>query len=331
VSKCENKDCKETALSLSDFCWKHIPDKEDYRKKLTEYIDVSGSIKELYLRRLEFQEAQWQNIEAEEADLAGADLSGADLSAANLKKANLTGAKLCKASLASADLEETHFLKSDLSGARLWNASIKNSNLVEANLQEADFLKSTISGVKLWHAKLDKVKFLTRHNFLGKSPIDEEGALSASEAYRRLKQCFMASGRYDDASWASFKEKQLERKDLFKNRKLSYIPSLLMACLCGYGEKPYRVIASSLIIVFLYSFLYAALNLLKVPVDYSSSALKLWDYIYFSVVTFTTLGFGDLTPKLTPLFQMLTGSEAFIGAFMMGLFVFTLGRKYTAR
>ncbi|NQT95015.1 MAG: pentapeptide repeat-containing protein [Candidatus Omnitrophica bacterium] len=331
MNKCTHKDCKEIALSLSSYCWDHVDDREAYRKTLSEHIDSSGSIKGLYLRRLEFQSAQWQNIDAEEVDLAGADLSRADLTAANLKRANLTGANLHRANLASIDFEDTHLLRCDLSGARLWSACINNSNLAEANLQEADFLKASITGVKFWHVKLEKAKFLTKFSFTGKAPIDESGPLSASEAYRSLKQYFMVLGRYDDASWASFKEKQLERKDLFHRRRIAYIPSLLMAFLCGYGEKPYRVIASSVTIIFLYSFVYTALNILKVPLDYGSSTLRFWDYIYFSIVTFTTLGFGDLTPKLAPLFQMLTGSEAFVGAFMMGLFVFTLARKYAAR
>lgn len=331
MNKCEQNGCKETPLSLSVFCWRHIKDKKAYREKLTEYIKVSDSIKGFYLRRLEFPGAQWQNIDAEEADLAGADLSNADLTAANLKKANLTGASLHKANLASADLEETHLLRCDLSDARLWHALIQDANLAEANLQEADFLKAAISGVKLWHAKLDKAKFLTMHSFVGKMPIDEKGTLSTREAYRNLKQYFVANGRYDDASWACFKERQMERRYLLENKKLSYIPSLFMAVLCGYGEKPYRVIVSSLVIIFSYSVIYAALEILKVPVDVSSSGFKFWDYIYFSIVTFTTVGFGDLTPRMIPLFQMLAGSEAFIGAFMMGLFVFTLARKYTAR
>lgn len=331
MNRCAHKDCREQALSLSDFCWRHIDDKGAYKDKLTEHINNQASIKGFYLRRLEFPEAQWQNIDAEDVDLAGADLSYSDLTAANLKNANLTGTDLKKANLAGIDLEESHLLRSDLSGARLWHASIKDTNLAEANLQEADFLKATFSGVKLWQVKLENAKFLTRHSFTGKTPIDEKGPLSASEAYRSLKQYFVARGRYDDASWASFKEKQLERKHLFQNKKLGYLPSLLMAGLCGYGEKPYRVIASSLIIIFLYSFIYAALNILKVPQDYAAIKLNLWDYIYFSIVTFTTLGFGDLTPKLIPFFQILTGSEAFFGAFMMGLFVFTLARKYAAR
>ena len=329
MNKCEYKNCKETALSLSEFCWRHIDDKDAYRKKLTDYIETSNSINGFYLRRLEFPGAQWQSIDAEEVDLAGADLSDADLTAANFKKANLTGADLSRANMASIDLEEAHLLRSDLSGARLWHAVIKNSNLAEANLQEVDFLKATLSEVKFWHVKLRNAKFLTRYSFIGRSPIDEKGPLSASEAYRSLKQHFIANGRYDDSSWASFKERQLERKYLLRTKSISYIPSLLMAVLCGYGEKPYRVILSSATIVFIYSFLYAALKVLNTPID--ALNLKMWDYIYFSIVTFTTLGFGDLTPKMVPMFQMLTGSEAFIGAFMMGLFVFTLARKYTAR
>lgn len=331
MNRCQYRDCKETALSLSEYCWRHIEDKQSFRDRLTEHIKAEGSIKGFYLRRLEFPQAQWQNIEAEDVDLAGADLSHSDLTAANLNRANLTGASLEKANLASADLEEAHLLRGELSGARLWHAMLKNTNLAESNLQEADFLKAVFSNVKLWHVRLDDARSLTRHNFAGRTPIDERGPLSASEAYRLLKQYFIAKGRYDDASWASFKEKQLERKYLLQNKSLAYLSSLLMALLCGYGEKPYRVIMSSAVIIFLYSFIYAALNILKVPVDYSSIRLSLWDYIYFSVVTFTTLGFGDLTPRMEPFFQMLVGSEAFIGGFMIGLFVFTLARKYAAR
>ncbi|MFC1808451.1 pentapeptide repeat-containing protein [Candidatus Omnitrophota bacterium] len=329
MNKCKYADCKDRALSLSDYCFKHIDDKNAYRQKLTEYIDEHGSIKDFYLRRLEFPEAQWQNIDAEDVDLAGADLSYADLAAASFKRANLTGASLRKANLASVDFEEVHLLKSDLSGARLWYASLTNSYLAEANLENADFLKTELSGVKLWYAKLDGAKLLTRHSFLGRTPICEKGPLAASEAYRNLKQYFIVNGRYDDASWACFKERQLERRYLFKEKKLAYLPSLLMALLCGYGEKPYRVIASSIVFVASYAIAYAGLGVLNPTTVYKS--FSSWDYIYFSIVTFTTLGYGDLTPKAVPLFQMLAGSESFIGAFMMGLFIFTLARKYTAR
>lgn len=77
-------------------------------------------------------------------------------------------------------------------------------------------------------------------------------------------------------------------------------------------------------LIFLYSILYAVFAVLKVPSQAASNYLSMWDYFYFSIITFTTVGFGDLTPKMQPFFQMLVGSEAFTGVFMMGLFVFTL-------
>jgi len=43
------------------------------------------------------------------------------------------------------------------------------------------------------------------------------------------------------------------------------------------------------------------------------------DSLYFSLITFTTLGYGDFRP-LERWGRILAGSEAFIGAFMMALF-----------
>ena len=332
MNKCRHAGCGDQALALFDLCWKHLSDKDAYRRILSAHIAEKGSVKGFYLRYLEFPDAQWQGIDAEDADLAGADLTGADMTAANLKKINLTGAKLHKANLASADLDYAHLLKCDLSGARLWSASIRNANLAESDLSSADFLKSTITNAKLWHVRLDGAKFLAAHNFIGKHPIDESGALSASEAYRDLKQYFTSSGRYDDASWASFKEKQLERVHLLESRKiLSYFPSLVMSILCGYGERPARVVVSAFSVIFIYASLYWFLNILRPVADAGPGGYKIWDFIYFSFITFTTVGFGDLTVKLVPAFQMLVASEAFFGCFMMGLFVFTLARKYSAR
>jgi hypothetical protein len=50
-------------------------------------------------------------------------------------------------------------------------------------------------------------------------------------------------------------------------------------------------------------------------------------YFYFSVVTFTTLGYGDLRP-VHPISHLISSIEAFVGMFMMALFVLTFGRKW---
>ncbi|MBN1872296.1 MAG: two pore domain potassium channel family protein, partial [Candidatus Omnitrophica bacterium] len=130
--------------------------------------------------------------------------------------------------------------------------------------------------------------------------------------------------------WASFKEKSMEKIWLRKNKNPAYLPMELMGLLSGYGEKPNRVIASSLAIIIIYSLLFYHLQSITISPD-SMTKYVFWDYVYYSIVTFTTLGYGDIVPKPTVGARLLAGSEAFIGAFMIGLFVFTLSRKYSAR
>ena len=48
-------------------------------------------------------------------------------------------------------------------------------------------------------------------------------------------------------------------------------------------------------------------------------------YWYFSIVTFTTLGYGDLSPNGG--MRIVAASEALIGAIMIAYFVVALARK----
>jgi hypothetical protein len=77
--------------------------------------------------------------------------------------------------------------------------------------------------------------------------------------------------------------------------------------------------------------LYKILDLLHMPQELLDRGLSFWDYLYFSIITFTTVGYGDLVPKMVPVYQIIVATESLAGVFMMGLFVFTLARKYTAR
>jgi hypothetical protein len=46
--------------------------------------------------------------------------------------------------------------------------------------------------------------------------IDEKGSLAAEESYRDLKQYFISHGQYNDASWASYREKTMERNGFWR-------------------------------------------------------------------------------------------------------------------
>ena len=337
VKRCKNETCKSQALYDSELCWDHIANKDDYKKALVEKIQSSFSLKGANLSKVDLSGTDLSRADLENADLSRSNLSDCNLFDANLKGAELLGANLASADLTGANLEGADLTRANLFCARLWHANLKNSNLIEADLSRSDLWNASLFNVKLWRTITSQALSISKNSF--QSPgrgikashgINEEGILSAEEAYRTLKGYFISSGRYNDASWASFREKRMERLLLKKRKSLAYIPSLIMNFLCGYGERPSRIILSSSVVISLYAILFSALN----AVDSSSLStykMSFSDYLYFSIVTFTTVGYGDFIPKASALFRLLSASEAFLGAFMIGLFIFTLARRYSAR
>lgn len=51
-----------------------------------------------------------------------------------------------------------------------------------------------------------------------------------------------------------------------------------------------------------------------------------FDYFYFSIVTFTTLGYGDLVP-VTPLEKLIVSIEVMLGFIMLGVFINLIQRR----
>jgi len=116
-----------------------------------------------------------------------------------------------------------------------------------------------------------------------------------------------------------------------------------------YGENPWRVIRFALIIIFSFALL---LNFSGIV--YSDRTNLLIEFIkenqgdgytlrylgtvmgsflnclYFSVVTFTTLGYGDFQPAVG-LSRFFVSLESIIGAFTMALFVYTFARRTGGR
>ncbi len=52
------------------------------------------------------------------------------------------------------------------------------------------------------------------------------------------------------------------------------------------------------------------------------------DSLYFSAVTFTTLGYGDYRPVANSTWRLFAAAEAFMGAALMAMFIVALTRKY---
>jgi hypothetical protein len=135
----------------------------------------------------------------------------------------------------------------------------------------------------------------------------------------------------------------------FKN----WIVSGFWNMIYGYGEKPGNVVITAVAIIIFFALSFSVIGIgnpeiieLKGTAIHQNSgnivnlALKGFlknssirnfpDSFYFSLITFTTLGYGDFRP-LEGIGRILAGSEAFIGAFMMALFVYTFARRTGGR
>jgi hypothetical protein len=91
-----------------------------------------------------------------------------------------------------------------------------------------------------------------------------------------------------------------------------------------YGESPSRVALSAFFIIFMCSIIYWINGInTNSGVIYSFSSS-----FYFSVVTFTTLGYGDFSP-LPGISRFIAATEAISGLLLTSLFLVTFVRKYS--
>jgi len=197
-----------------------------------------------------------------------------------------------------------------------------------------------------------EIYLLLKNNFHNVGQYEDE-----SWAYKKEKDMDRLSH-----SWRFYmKELKKEKKEeklpfltWIKNGDFKkWIISAFSNIIYGYGEKPWNVIktAVAIIIIFALSFSFIGLGNPEIielkgtaihqnsgnMVDLVSKGLlknnvirNFPDSLYFSTITFTTLGYGDFRP-LEGLGRILAGSEAFIGAFMMALFVYTFARRTGGR
>jgi hypothetical protein len=83
----------------------------------------------------------------------------------------------------------------------------------------------------------------------------------------------------------------------------------------GYGRKPYRVLRNSAFIILLFALIYYVRQV-QIHMPVGSSHMTLWDSLYYSTVTFTTLGYGDIYPLGS--LRFFAAMEACMGGLSFG-------------
>ena len=159
--------------------------------------------------------------------------------------------------------------------------------------------------------------------------------------YRLAKQIYTKMGLYTEAGHYHY----MERVEAWRAKRqgTSEVPewaARLVAWLkvwfefvagrliFGYAEKPLRIAAIAGGVILVCGLLFCGLNAVGAADGTEMHGVsRFTNAMYFSVVTFTTLGFGDLRP-IWWAGKLIAGTEALAGAFLMAAFLVTLARRW---
>ncbi|MBI4081422.1 MAG: pentapeptide repeat-containing protein [Candidatus Lambdaproteobacteria bacterium] len=276
---------------------------------------------------------------------AGHSLEGYQLQYADLRNIWLTPnadgrpIRLSHADLSRCNLQGGHLFNLDLRGSTLLKADLSGANLNRASLEHANVLGVILEGTKLeqvsWGHRVRQEDGAHHAHRRGQSGEAYQLYGEAEEVYRTLSKACDERGYFDLAGDFLHRELVMRRMQMRRWTR-AWLWSKLVDMLCGYGERTDRVIGFSLTVILGWALLYflfgvvgpegeIAYNSDKAFMENLGAYLKC---VYYSVITFTTAGFGDILP-VTPLTRTLAAMEAFTGAFAISLFVVVFVRKMT--
>ena len=282
------------------------------------YAHLEGA----HLLRAHLKEAKLVFAHIEEANLKGTHLEGADLTDAHLggvdlRRAHFDGAKLSRAHLERANLRYIHLEEAELKEVSLKSANLYNANLKGANLFGANFEKVNVTGVA----------------------YDRKGY------YRgiRVETCYGSPMFKRHAQDMDFLEELKERESHYHwgswawGNRLYWLWFYSADC----GRTPWKWMAWSIGFACFFAALYTSPDWFLPYLDgllpagwcqqiqwhwpqfeqtattYNGEPLNFLSARYFSIVTFTTLGFGDVVAANATA-RFLVASEVILGYIMLG-------------
>ncbi len=304
--------CQDTRLSGSTFCFWHEPavDKSgsDVAQKLEARAKTGRPMEGFQLKKANLENVNLVNHSGESYQLTDCDLSRANLHKAHLFQVNLSGSRLLKADLSQANLH-----RANLSGCNLLGVDFKNAHLEHVH----------------WGGELHQERKAKQAPDKAEQYYEE-----AEEVARNIRRHCEHQGMHGVAGHFYYREMVFRRMQMpvfSVKRGLSRFVDLVS----GYGESPRRVVLFSSLLVLLCSLVYfysgvqdgGARIQYQPRASLSENVIDWLDCLYFSVVTFTTLGYGDLTPLGWS--RIVAAFEAFTGSFSLALFVVLFVKKMT--
>ncbi|MFM4851164.1 pentapeptide repeat-containing protein [Aeromonas caviae] len=309
--------------------------------------DIPIKLRGAKLDGLTMENARFINKNGKGADFNGANFDNSKLTGVDMSKCNFSEASMKNISAFSCKFSDSKFIGSNLDSSELQLCYFINSDIIKSSLKgvcfynsnfyECDFTSSDLSGAKFYGGGRNIfLKYKTRFNLCGARFND---CKFTNETYFQ----FASVSRKTDFRTIDFESARyspgLKQEIQYCNRRHHWIDwyrdesrtsTLLAKAFWGisdYGRSPKRVIAS----FFSISLIYAMLFYLFPSLTSAENDLTVIRSIYYSVVTMTTLGFGDIyaNPE-SPIAQLLTVTQVMFGYVLLGALITVLSNLFTA-
>jgi uncharacterized protein YjbI with pentapeptide repeats len=333
----------EDETKANDFSHKNLYEIDLSGLNLSGCSFASCTLTKANLSHCQLLDADFSHAACREADFAYAELSRANFSFAYLREADFSNAHLYRATLDYTDCREAVFELANIHRASLQGVQLDGDSIGRRIIQD-DPIAYRTAFERVFQHRTDKERAQRTIDYyvLVRRKI-------AVQVYRDLKIAFANNGRYAAASWAYVRERQARRQMHFPFRARLHFPlqypdagrfiflrrvgfysGHFIAWLldwtaelsCGYGEKPFRTIALSFVILLVFPFIYAWEGGIHSTVDVMTAL----DYFNYSLAAFTTLGFSEFEAT-TAVAQTLTSLEALLGISILALLMFVLGNR----
>lgn len=322
------------ARTIGDVAWREWPD-------LTEEQHILAAI--------HFEKADLKGAHLEGAELEYALFDGTDLRQAHLQGANLAAAQMQRAYLEGADFNGADFWLAHLDAAFIWATNLAGTNLSQVHLQEAHIdarvilvneqgvgprmVDAHLGDVNLAAINWSQVKMLgdeytARQKERDGKLKDRDTRLNEYEeavrANRQLAVILQAQGLNEESARFAYHAQVLQRKLLWlqgPQKFGSYLFSLFLAMLTGYGYRMWRIIIVYVVVVSIFALLYFTLSF------HTPSSLTLEQAYILSITAFHGRVFSSPF-AIGSAQSIVTAFEAVTGFVFEGVFIAMLAQRF---
>lgn len=267
-------------------------------------------------------------------------MSGSTLDHTDLSDANLRDVDLRDANLQSADLEGATLNRARLYGVQVGGATINPTTVLATPDRRCLYDPASDPEYEQSDENSDGTVWDTSHRLRKREASGSADGRTlgqfekAIDTYHTLEQLARENALPDEESTFFARRQDMQRRQRRAEGEWGrWFRSWASNVVVRYGESPWRVIGSTACIILACALLYplygietegAVLRYATADVGLGQTLLE---SLYFSIVTFTTLGYGDVQP--VGLARVIATSETIAGSALLALLVFVFGRRAT--